>query len=65
MDHEYDGYVRDLLDFGEIASLNRVSYWDALIVSAAFSGNAEVILTEDLNHRQWIEGILIENPFVE
>ncbi|MBN2125755.1 MAG: hypothetical protein JW821_15770 [Deltaproteobacteria bacterium] len=54
-----------MLDFGEIASLNRVSYWDALIVSAAFSGNAEVILTEDLNHRQWIEGILIENPFVE
>ncbi|MBW2035801.1 MAG: PIN domain-containing protein [Deltaproteobacteria bacterium] len=36
---------------------------DALIVSAAFSRNAATILTEDLNHGQYVEGILIKNPF--
>jgi len=35
-----------------------------LIVSAAFSQNAGTILTEDLNHGQYVEGILIKNPFV-
>jgi len=42
-----------------------LSFWDALIVSAAFAGNASVIATEDLNHGQRIEGILIQNPFVK
>ncbi|MBU4319246.1 MAG: PIN domain-containing protein [Proteobacteria bacterium] len=48
----------------EIEEANHISFWDALIVSAAFSGNASVILTEDLNHGQYIEGILIKNPFI-
>lgn len=52
-----------ILQASEIEESNRISYWHALIVSAAFSKNAEIILTEDLNHGQLIEGILIENPF--
>ena len=40
-----------------------LSFWDALIVAAASNAKAEKILTEDLNHGQIIEGILIENPF--
>jgi predicted nucleic acid-binding protein len=54
-----------ILQASEIEESYRISYWDALIVSAAFSKNAEIILTEDLNHGQLIEGILIKNPFVE
>lgn len=49
----------------EIQEAHQLSFWDALIVSAAFAGNASVIATEDLNHGQRIEGILIQNPFVK
>ena len=48
----------------EIEESYNISFWDALIVSAAYSQNVPTILTEDLNHGQIIEGILIENPFI-
>ena len=48
----------------EIEESYNISFWDALIVSAAYSQNVPTILTEDLNHGQIIEGILIKNPFV-
>ena len=47
----------------EIEEAYNISFWDALIVSAAYSKNAATILTEDLNHGQNIEGIFIQNPF--
>ena len=53
-----------IIQASEIEEANHISFCDALIVSAAFSGNASVILTEDLNHGQYIEGILIKNPFM-
>ena len=46
----------------EIEEKNGLSFWDALIVSAALRLQAQKIITEDLNHWQIIEGILIENP---
>lgn len=52
-----------ILHASEIEESHMISYRDALIVSAAFSSNADIILTEDLNPGQTIEGILIENPF--
>lgn len=48
----------------EIEEAYKISFWDALIISAAFSGNASTVLTEDLNHGQVIEGISIKNPFL-
>ncbi|HBR22870.1 MAG TPA: PIN domain nuclease [Nitrospiraceae bacterium] len=48
----------------EIEEKYRISFWDALIVVAAYEANADIILTEDLNSGQTIEGILIKNPFV-
>ena len=48
----------------EIEESYNLSFWDALIVSAAYSQNVPTILTEDLNHGQIIEGIFIQNPFV-
>jgi predicted nucleic acid-binding protein len=53
-----------LLHASEIEGNYRLSFWDGLIVAAAYSKNAAVILTEDLNHGQTIEGILIQNPFL-
>ncbi len=57
--------TRIILQATDIQEAHKLSFWDALIVSAAFAGNAATILTEDLNHGQHIEGILIRNPFVE
>ena len=47
----------------EIEEKNGLSFWDALIIAAALQLQAQKILTEDLNHGQIIEDILIENPF--
>ncbi len=52
-----------ILQASEIEETYQISFWEALIVSAAFSKNATTILTEDLNHGQVIEGIEINNPF--
>jgi predicted nucleic acid-binding protein len=53
----------------EIASAFRIEdeaqigFWDALIVAAAAKAGAARILSENLNARQMIAGIRIENPF--
>jgi predicted nucleic acid-binding protein len=44
--------------------LNRISFWDALIIIAAASSKCKEIYTEDLNHDQIIQGIRINNPFL-
>jgi predicted nucleic acid-binding protein len=48
----------------EISEKDGFSFWDALIVAAALRVRATKIITEDLNHGQLIEGILVENPFL-
>jgi len=55
---------RIILQATEIQEVHQLSFWDALIVSAAFEGNAAVIATEDLNDGQRVEGIVVQNPFV-
>lgn len=58
-----DGAI--ILHASEIEENYRLSFWDGLIVAAAYSKNAAIILTEDLNHDQRIEGIRIQNPFLK
>ncbi|QIN84194.1 PIN domain-containing protein [Rubrobacter tropicus] len=41
-----------------------LSFWDALIVEAALKSGADRLLTEDMQHGQIIEGMLVENPFL-
>lgn len=41
-----------------------LSFWDALIVEAALKAGADLLLTEDLQHGQVIEGLRVENPFL-
>ena len=48
----------------EIEARNNLSFWDALIVAAAQLLHVDKIFTEDMNHGQRIEGILIVNPFL-
>lgn len=45
--------------------LNRISFWDALIVVSAEKAICAELLTEDLNDGQIIRGVRIRNPFAE
>ena len=44
--------------------LNKVSFWDALVIVSAEIAKCEKIYTEDLNHGQIIRGVKIENPLL-
>ncbi|HSB06022.1 MAG TPA: PIN domain-containing protein [Thermodesulfobacteriota bacterium] len=52
-----------ILTASRIEENYRISFWDALIITSASKAKAAKIFTEDLQTGQWIEGILIENPF--
>ena len=41
----------------------QTSFWDAMVLAAAEQCEAEIFLTEDLNHGQTIAGIRVVNPF--
>ena len=41
----------------------QISFWDALILTAAEAGGAKVLYTEDLNHGQQYGTVLAQNPF--
>lgn len=43
--------------------LNRVSYWDALMIAAAESAKCKVIFTEDMQDKGKLRGVSIINPF--
>lgn len=40
-----------------------ISHWDGMIMAAAAASGCEVLLTEDLNDGQVIEGVRVVNPF--
>ncbi len=42
-----------------------LSFRDAMIVATASQGGATVLLSEDLNPSQVIEGICVKNPFLQ
>jgi predicted nucleic acid-binding protein len=41
----------------------RLSWWDALIVAAAKAARCRYLLTEDLQHGQDLDGLLVLSPF--
>jgi predicted nucleic acid-binding protein len=43
----------------------QISYWDALIVSAAERAGCTLILSEDLSDGQTYHNIVVSNPFTE
>jgi len=42
----------------------KISFWDALIVTAARKANCKILFTEDLSHGMKIDSIEIVNPFL-
>jgi predicted nucleic acid-binding protein len=47
----------------ELQDRNRLSWWDALIVSAAQRTQCQYLLTEDLQEAQNFGGVQVINPF--
>jgi len=47
-----------------IAGRYRLSWYDCIIVAAALQSECSVLYSEDLQHGQEIESLLIENPFL-
>lgn len=56
--------VADVLAAIDLHRLRVISYWDALIVHCAKQAGCRVLLTEDLQHGQVIDGVRIVNPFL-
>ena len=53
--------IREAID---CAIINRLSFWDALIVVSAESARCEILWTENLNPGQVIRGVRVENPII-
>jgi predicted nucleic acid-binding protein len=54
-----------LLEAIEIHSRHQYSFWDSLILQAAKKGGASLLLSEDLTDGQTVNGVKIENPFIQ
>ena len=52
--------IEDAIDCSVV---NRLAFWDALIVTAASAAGCGILYSEDLNAGQAILGVRIENPF--
>ena len=55
--------LETILQACEFQEKHLLSFWDAMIIAAAVRGGAEILLTEDLNDGQLIEGVRVVNPF--
>ena len=51
--------IKDAID---CSIINKLSFWDALIIAAAESAGCENLWTEDLNDGQVIRGVRVVNP---
>jgi predicted nucleic acid-binding protein len=47
----------------DIQTVNKISFWDSLVISAASQAKCTTILTEDLNSGQLIQGVYLQDPF--
>jgi len=53
----------DLFTAFRMEDVVKISFWDALIISAAVKAGATTLLSEDLNAGQEIAGVRVLNPF--
>jgi predicted nucleic acid-binding protein len=54
---------RAILSAIDLQRRHRYTFWDSLIIQAAISGRAAVLLSEDLQGGQVIDSLKIVNPF--
>lgn len=48
----------------ELRQRYRVAWYDALIIAAAVQAGCRTLFTEDLQHGQRFDGVLVQNPFL-
>lgn len=53
----------DILSAINIHRLYPLSFWDSLVINAARKSGCRILLSEDMNHGQEIDGVKIINPF--
>jgi predicted nucleic acid-binding protein len=56
--------LADVLAAIDLHRLYNLSYWDALILRCAKQSGCTVLLTEDMQNGQTIDGVRIVNPFL-
>jgi predicted nucleic acid-binding protein len=56
--------VSDILAAIDMHRLHGYSYWDALVLRMAKQAGCRVVLSEDMQHGQEIDGVRIVNPFL-
>jgi predicted nucleic acid-binding protein len=56
--------IKDVLAAVDVFRLHHFSFWDALVLYAAKQAGCKLLLTEDLQHGQTIDGVRIVNPFI-
>jgi predicted nucleic acid-binding protein len=56
--------VADILAAIDLHRLHALSFWDALILRSAKQTGCSVVLSEDWQHGQEIDGMRIVNPFL-
>jgi predicted nucleic acid-binding protein len=56
--------VEDVLSAIDLHRLQNISFWDSLILRMARQSGCSILLTEDMNHGQVIDGVRIVNPFL-
>ena len=62
--HVAEPTVSDILAAIDLHRLHSFPYWDALVIRCASQSGCSVLLTEDLQHGQVIDGVQIVNPFL-
>ncbi|MBI2440216.1 MAG: PIN domain-containing protein [Lentisphaerae bacterium] len=55
------GQIRNAID---CSILNRISFWDSLIIASAERSRCFRVWSEDFNHGQILRGVTIVNPFI-
>lgn len=53
----------DVVAASDIEERRQLSFWGALIISAAISARAERLVSEDFQSGRTIEGVMVVNPF--
>jgi len=61
--HLHRPALEDLQSAIELEHSNRISFWDAMVVNSALQMGCDVLWSEDLNSGQYIDNLVIRNPF--
>ncbi len=62
--HVAEPTVGDILAAIDLHRLHSISLWDTLILRCAKQSGCRVLLTEDMQHGQVVDGVRIVNPFL-